>query len=83
MAKKVSEDDLPSADVAPVETPETPAADSAPAVDSDLPLFLVESNGLQSESFHAVDESDAVRQFYQFHKIADTASRAHRARRVS
>lgn len=83
MAKKVSEDDLPSADVAPVEAPEALAAEAVPAVDSNLPLFKVESNGLQSESFHAVDESDAVRQFYKFHKIADTASRAHRATRVS
>lgn len=83
MAKKSVEDDLPSADV-PADAPaaDAPVAD-APAGDTSLPLFLVESKGLQSNSFHAVDEPDAIRQFYASHKITDTASRTHKATRVS
>lgn len=91
MAKKPIEDELPSADTpAGNATPEGPQGEVAalpggdtPAGDTSLPLFLVESKGLQSNSFHAVDESDAIRQFYASHKITDTASRTHKATRVS
>lgn len=68
---------------APEAAAEDPAPEDTPAVDTSLPLFLVESKGLQSNSFHAVDESDAIRQFYASHKITDTASRTHKATRVS
>jgi len=86
MAKKSDApvDDLPSAEEATVETAAGDAAgDAGDSVESSLPLFQVTSPGLDSASFHAVDESDAIRQFYKHHKITDTASRSHRAVRVS
>ena len=79
MAKKLDApvDDPPSAEEAAAETA------AGDAVESNLPLFQVTSPGLDSASFHAVDESDAIRQFHKHHGITDTASRSHRAVRVS
>lgn len=77
MAKKsesVDEVTLPTADdsapapaveespaVAPGPAPEVPVA-PAP-----LPFWRVNVTGAASDSFHAVDESDAVRQYFEKH----------------
>ena len=82
-AKQKSKASAPAVAAAPEAPAEEDAADTESAVDSNLPLFMVESNGLQSESFHAVDETDAVRQFYKHHKVADTENRKHKVTRVS
>ena len=76
-AKKPAAEPTPAAET----TDEQEAPEPAPA--SPLPLFNVLSNGLESKAFHAVDESDAVRQFYIHHKITDTASRNHSVQRIS
>ena len=68
MAKKsesVDEVALPTADdsaPAPV-AEESPAVAPAPA----LPFWRVNVTGAASDSFHAVDESDAVRQYFEQH----------------
>lgn len=77
----------PSKAKKPVTSPAAEATDEPeeqePVPASPLPLFNVLSNGLESKAFHAVDEGDAVRQFYIHHKITDTASRSHSVQRIS
>ena len=68
MAKKSTDDiELPTADEAIGSTEAT--GQNEPEGDTSLPLFQVSAKGLDSLSFHAVDESEAARLFYKKHGV--------------
>ena len=69
MAKKTEAPEVPDEVSLPTADEPAPVEPVAPA--TPLPLFRVTCVGRVSDSYHAVDESDAIRQYFEQHGYSE------------